>query len=154
VNQIIDGLLMPFSYFSGMWDAMSDELVIMLLVQGSTVAGGQLLLRDERRKQVYLQFLALNRNLPTCYHPTVYLNWKAIMWAWENHYEKVSFGREIRRNLHQQNPTYRLKTGFGAKFEHISSEIIPTSPFLSMGIRSRKYLDGGRSVRSRSQLHR
>ncbi len=154
VNQIADGLLTPFSYFSDMWDAMADEIMIMLLVKGSTVAGGQLLLRDERRKRVYLYFLALNRNLPTCYHPTVYLNWKAIMWAWENQYEKVSYGREIERNLHQKNPTYRLKTGFGAKFELISSEIISTSPLLSMGIRSRKYLAWGRSVQSRILAHR
>jgi|GEM_PF-291084 hypothetical protein len=154
VNQITDGLLTPFSYFSGMWDAMSDEIKILLLVKGSTVAGGQLLLSDERRKRVYLYFLALNRSLPTCYHPTVYLNWKSIVWAWENRYEKVSFGREITRNLHQQNPTYRIKKGFGATFEPIYSEIIPTSPMLSMGIRSRKYLDWGRSVRSRIQLHR
>lgn len=154
VNQITDGLLTPFSYFSGMWDAMSDELVIMLLVKGSTVAGGQLFLCDERRKRVYLYFLALNRNLPTCYHPTVYLNWKAITWAWENQYEKVSYGREIERNLHKKNPTYRLKASFGAKFEPIYSEIITISPLLSMGIRSRKYLAWGQSVQSRIQVHR
>ncbi len=92
------------------------------------------------RNTVYLTYLSLNRNLPNTYHPSYYLWWEAINWAWNNHYEKIFFGAQ---HLDENNPRYRIKSEFGAKFHPIYSKRIPLTKIFSMGINLKRTMKAG-----------
>lgn len=116
----------PFSRFAWLCDSKADDVRITLLSKGPLVAGGLLQLLDRPRKTVYSLYLSLNRALPG-YHPTYYLHWEAVTWAWEHGYEKVSFGVQ---RPDDENPRYLIKKSFGAQFTPWHSRLIPlTRPF-------------------------
>ena len=94
------------------------------------------------QKTVYLQYLSLNRNLPNTYHPSYYLFWEAITWAWKNNYEKLSFGVQ---NLDENNPRYRIKSEFGGNFEPLHSKMIVVSNILNAAQRLHHYMNRIRS---------
>jgi len=131
----IKGTLHPFSFIADMRDALSDDVRITLLSKGPVFAGGMFQLHDKPRKISYQFFLALNRGLPNTYHATYFLDWEGIVWAWENGYEKVSFGTEYSNDLNGNNPRYVMKKDFGAQFKPIYSRIIPLSRLFSMGVK-------------------
>jgi hypothetical protein len=137
--QFIGGSLRPFSHFTDLWNTLSsDEMRTTLLSKESTIAGGLLMFIHKPQKTVYLQYLSLNRNLPTTYHPSYYLFWEAINWAWDNNYEKISFGSQ---HLDEKNPRYRIKNEFGGNFEPIYSKMIPLTKSFSLGYTCKRYLD-------------
>lgn len=148
----IEGTLRPLSHFVDIWNTMPDETRITSLSRGSLVAGGVLTLIDTAHRSVTLTYLSLNRDLPNIYTPSHYIFWEAIRWAWENGFQRVSFGREYHKDLNGSSPRCRIKRDFGAQSQPIYSTLISTSRLLSMGIRSRKYLDLSRSVRARIPL--
>jgi hypothetical protein len=145
----IEGTLRPLSHFVDIWNTMPDETRITSLSRGSVVAGGLLTLIDTQHRSVTLTYLSLNRDLPNAYTPSHYILWEAIGWAWEHGFRRVCFGREYHEYLDGASPRCRVKRDFGAESEPIYSTMISTSRLLSMGIRSRKYLDLSRSVRAR-----
>ena len=140
----IGGKLQTFSHFDLLWHALSlsDEMRITLLSKGSTVAGGVLMFTHKPQKTVYLQYLSLNRSLPNTYHPSYYLFWEAITWAWKNNYEKLSFGVQ---NLDENNPRYRIKSEFGGNFEPLHSKMIMVSNILNAAQRLHHYMNRIRS---------
>jgi lipid II:glycine glycyltransferase (peptidoglycan interpeptide bridge formation enzyme) len=111
---------------------------ITLLSKNSTVAGGLLMFTYKPQKTVYFQYLSLNRTLPNTYHPTYYLFWEAINWAWNNNYEKISFGPQ---HLDENNPRYRIKNEFGGNFEPIYSKMIPLTNLFTLGYKGKQYLN-------------
>jgi hypothetical protein len=127
----IGGTLHPFSHFLDLWNTFSSgELRMTLLSKNSTVAGGLLSFNFKPQKTVYLHYLSLNRNLPGTYHPSYYLFWEAINWAWNNTYEKVSFGSQ---QLDENNTRYRVKHEFGANFEPVYAKMIPLTKIFTLG---------------------
>jgi hypothetical protein len=147
----IGGDLPPFSYFTALRETMPDEIRITLLSKGSLVAGGTFDILDRPRRKVHGVYLSLNKKLPNKYSPSYYLYWKGVNWAWENDFEKFSFGMEYSRDLNEENPRYRIKRDFGAQFEPVFSRIIPLTKIFSLGVRSKKYWDGWQSIRSWDQ---
>jgi hypothetical protein len=122
----IGGTPWPFSRFAGLCDSRADEVRITLLARGPLVAGGLLQLCDRPRRTVYSLYLSLNRALRG-YHPTYYLHWEAVTWAWNHGYGKVSFGVQ---RPDEGNPRYVIKKSFGAQFTPWHSRLIPlTRPF-------------------------
>lgn len=114
---------------------MPDQVRVTLLSNGSQYAGGILQLRDDVRKILFTTYLSLNRDLPGTYHPSYYLWWEAINWAWDHHYEKVSFGVEL---LGDNNPRYRVKNALGGQYQPKYSALIPLTKIFSLGLRWRQ----------------
>lgn len=128
----IGGKPQPYSRISELRGSMSGDVRITLLSKGSVVAGGMLMISDRSRRILYTTYLSLNRNLPKTYHPSYYLWWEAINWAWDNHLVKVSFGAQ---RLEEENPRYRIKYDFGARFQPIHSGTIPLTKAFAMGLK-------------------
>jgi hypothetical protein len=128
----IGGKLQPYSRFTELWNTLADDIRITLLSKESVVAGGMLMISDKPRKTVYTTYLSLNRNLPGTYHPSYYLWWEAINWAWENKFEKVSFGAQ---HLDENNPRYRVKNDLGARFNPMYSRMVTLTKSFTMGVK-------------------
>jgi len=128
----IGGRLQTFSHFEFLLRnvSLSDEMRITWLSKDSTVAGGVLMFTHKPQKTVYLQYLSLNRSLPNTYHPSYYLFWEAITWAWKNNYEKISFGVQ---ELDEHDSRYRIKSELGGNFEPLHSKMIAVSNIFSAG---------------------
>jgi hypothetical protein len=135
----IGGIPQPFSHFTDLWNILLlDEMRITLLSKDSTIAGGVLMFTYKPQKTVYLQYLSLNRDLPNTYHPTYYLFWDSINWAWNNNFEKVSFGAQ---QFDENNPRYRIKQEFGVNFELIYSKMIPLTKIFTSVCFSKQYIN-------------
>ncbi len=116
----INGYILPHACFMRLLESFSPtEARVAGLTSGDLFAGGNLTVLDPARKTVYFMFLALNRSLPNKYSPTYYLSWEGINWAWENGYERISFGRE-----RPENPRTRSKQKFGAEPVQIHSRVV------------------------------
>jgi lipid II:glycine glycyltransferase (peptidoglycan interpeptide bridge formation enzyme) len=111
---------------------------ITLLSKKSLIAGGLLMFPNKLKKTVYFSYLSLNRNLPNTYHPTYYLWWEAINWAWNNNYENISLGAQY---FDENNPRYRIKNEFGAKFKPIYSKLISLKKIFTLGYKCYRYFD-------------
>jgi hypothetical protein len=135
----IKGYVLPHACFQKLLDIFSpDEVRVAVLTNNGLFAGGNLTMLDPARKIAYFTFLALNRNLPNKYSPTYYLSWEGINWAWENGYERVSFGRE-----RPDNPRVRGKQKFGAERVPIHSRVVLLSKTASRLYQLRKTFQGG-----------
>jgi hypothetical protein len=135
----IGGTLQTFSHFTDLWNTFSsNEMRITLLSKESTVAGGVLMFPYQPQKTVYLLYLCLNRNLPNTYHPTYYLYWDAVNWAWNNGFEKISFGAQL---LDENNIHFRIKQEFGGNSEPIYSKMIPLTKNFSLAFRCKQYFN-------------
>ena len=145
----IGGKLQPYSRFSELWNSLADDTRITLLSKESIVAGGMCMIADKLRKTVYTTYLSLNRNLPGTYHPSYYLWWEAINWAWENHFEKVSFGAQ---RLEEKNPRYRVKYDLGARFNPMYARLIPLTKSFAMGMRWGRWRSNHRSAASTAKV--
>lgn len=130
---VIGGILHPFSHFNDILNSFTpDEVRITLLSGDSDTAGGLLMFPYKPLKTVYLTYLSLNRNLPNTYHPTYYLFWEAVNWAWNNHYEKISFGTVPGD---ENNPRFRIKYEFGGKYEPVYSRTISLSSLFTAAVK-------------------
>ena len=130
----IEGTLAPFTYIKDFWDSLPDnEVRITLLSKNSIIAGGLLMFPFKPQKLVSLVYLSINRDLPNTYHPTYYLFWEAINWAWSNKYEKISFGPGP---SDENSPRYRIKNEFGGKYEHVYSRTISLSNPFTIAIKA------------------
>jgi hypothetical protein len=138
--EFIHGTRYPFSHFVDLWNILSrDEMRITLLSKNSLISGGLLMFTYKPQNTVYFQYLSINRKLPPYYHPTYYLFWEAINWAWMNKYEKVSFGAQhFEKN---NNPRYRIKSEFGAKFEPLHSRIISLTKIFTLSYKCKRFMD-------------
>lgn len=135
----INGYVLSPASFRRLLDSFSpSEARVAVLTNDGAFAGGNLALLDPARKTVYFSLLALNRNLPNKYSPTYYLSWEGINWAWENGYERISFGRE-----RPDNPRVRGKQKFGAESIPIHSRVVLLSKAASRLYRLRKAIQGG-----------
>ncbi len=130
----IGGKYESFTHFTDIRDSLtSNEYRITLLRKDTVVAGGVLMFPYRPLKTVYLEYLSLNRGLPNTYHPTYYLFWEAINWAWDNGYEKISFGNQ---HFNENNPRFRIKNEFGGKFKPIYSRTISISKIFTVAIKA------------------
>ncbi len=134
----IKGEILPLSFFENLWDFFApDELRIVMLTKKDVCAGGTLALMDPTRKTFYYEYLALNRDLSQQYTPTYYLYWDLVNWAWDNGYEKVSFGRQKRD---PNNPRFQHKAKFGAEHIPIHSRWVIFSKTVSLLSRLKRTL--------------
>jgi hypothetical protein len=137
----LNGDILPFSYFQNLLDRYSpNDLRIAVLTDGDTFAGGTLTIIDRDKKTAYFECMALNRNLPGRYTPTYPAFWDLANWAWDNGYEKMSFGRQ---QLDPDTPRFRNKAKFGAEFVPIHSRMVLLSGTASLLHRLKKGLTGG-----------
>ncbi|MDV2481666.1 GNAT family N-acetyltransferase [Methanoculleus sp. Wushi-C6] len=134
----INGYVLPRAYFQRIIDIFSpDEVRVAVLTNNGVFAGGNLALLDPLTKTAYFILLALNRNLPNKYSPTHYLSWEGINWAYENGYERISFGRE-----RPDNPRVRGKQRFGAEPVPVHSRVVLLSKAASRLYRLKKAVQG------------
>jgi len=131
----IKGRVLPFPFFQRLLDAFSPNIKIFIVTKEDAFAGGNLAILDPIRKIAYFQYLAINRDLPNKYSPSYYLSWDGINWAWNNGYERISFGRENR-----DNPRVRNKLKFGAEYVPIHSRAVLLSKTISLLYRLKKTL--------------
>jgi len=128
---------LPLTFFQELLKRYSrDEMRVTLLSKGDLCAGGLLTFMHPVSKTAYFHYLSLNRNLPNTYHPTSYLFWKGINWAWDNGYEKISFGRQ---NMNLDNARFRIKADFGAEYTPVYSRIVLFSKPISLLYRIKKF---------------
>jgi len=132
----IHGEILPFSFFQKLIDEyQKNELRIAVLTNGKIFVGGTLTFLYPAKKTTYFDYLSLNRNIPNRYTPTYYLFWDLVTWAWNNGYEKVSFGRQ---KLDPNNPRFMNKVKFGAEHVPIHSRIAFFSKTTSLLYRLKK----------------
>jgi len=137
----INAEVLPLVFFQKLPELFSpDEMRVTLLSKGHVYAGGLLTFMHPVSKTAYFQYLSLNRNLPNTYHPTYSLFWEGLNWAWDNGYEKISFGRQ---GMDTKNPRFRIKTDFGAEYIPIYSRIVLFSKATSLLYRVKKMSVGG-----------
>ncbi|RXE55853.1 hypothetical protein ABH15_06430 [Methanoculleus taiwanensis] len=140
----INGEILPLSFFQKLIDSFSpEELRVALLTSEDSFAGGNLAILHPDQKTAYFEYLALNRNLPNKYSPSLYLYWEGVNWAWENGYEKVSFGRQ---RIDPNNRRFRYKVKFGADHIPILSRTVLLSKKASLLYRSKKMLTESRNI--------
>ncbi|WP_292365248.1 GNAT family N-acetyltransferase [Methanoculleus sp. UBA208] len=135
----INGDILPSSFFERLLDFFPDDVRIAILANGDVFAGGWLTLASPDRATAYYQYLALNRNLPNRYTPTYPVYWDLVNWAWENGYEKLSFGRQ---RLEPDNPRFQGKAKFGAEYIPIHARLVLLSKTASLAYRMKKRLSG------------
>ncbi len=140
----INGEILPITFFQKLLETFSPhEMRVTSLSKGDIYAGGLLTFLHPVSKTAYFQYLSLNRNLPNTYHPTYYLFWEGLNWAWDNGYEKIFFGRQ---KLDPNNTRFRIKADFGAEHVPIHSRIVLLSKKAAVLYRSRELLSGGRNL--------
>lgn len=140
----IHGEILPLTFFERLWDLLSrDEMRVTVLTRDDLFAGGSLALLDPARKMIYGDYLAINRNLPNRYTPTYHIMWDTINWAWNNGYERMSFGRQ---RLDPDNLRFRNKLKFGAEHIPIHSKLILLSKPMLVSYRIREMLLSSRGT--------
>ena len=133
----INGDILPFSFFERLLELFPDEVRVATLTNGDVFAGGLLIMAPPGRTTAYYQYLALNRDLPNRYTPTYPLYWNLVNWAWENGYEKISFGRQ---KLEPENPRMQSKVKFGAEHVPIHARLVPLSKTVSLAYQVKRKL--------------
>lgn len=137
--------VLPLTFFQELPEVFSqDEMRVTSLSKGDIYAGGLLTFMHPASKTAYFHYLSLNRDLPNTYHPTYYLFWEGLNWAWDNGYEKISLGRQ---EMDPNNARFRIKTDFGAEYIPVYSRIVLLSKSTSLLYRVRK-LHIGRGQKS------
>ncbi len=143
----INGEILPYSFFQRLLESYSPkELRTVALTNNGLYAGGSLTIADPAEDTAYFDYMALNRELPNKYTPSYYLSWEGITWAWENGYEKISFGRQ---NFDPDNPRFRNKAKFGAEYVPIHSTLVLFSKATSVLYRLKKRLEEGQETQSK-----
>ncbi|MDD5420398.1 MAG: GNAT family N-acetyltransferase [Methanomicrobiaceae archaeon] len=118
----LKGDILPFSFFQNLMEMFpAKDVRIAVSTSGGDFAGGTLTIADRDKKTAYFEYMALNRKLPGGYTPTYMVYWDLINWAWDNGYEKISFGRQ---RLDPGNPRFRNKAKFGAEHVPIHSKFV------------------------------
>jgi len=136
----INGDILPLAFFQSLLEAYSqDEMRVTLLSKEDICAGGLLTFVHPASKTVYFEYLSLNRGLPNTYHPTYPLFWEGLNWAWDNGYQKVSFGRQ---RFDPKSARFQIKAGFGAKYVPIYSNIVLFSRTASILYRFKRIYRG------------
>jgi hypothetical protein len=137
---LIGGKPQSLSHFMYLWNLFSsDKMRITFLSKDSIIAGGLLMFADRPRNTLYFTYLSLNKNLPNTYHPTYPIFWEAINWAWDNKYNKISFGAQ---RFDTKSPRYRIKNQFGATFEPLYSRMLSLSNFFTLTFKCKQYTSG------------
>lgn len=118
----------PFSHFEELWNTYSStDMIITLLHKNEKFFGGISQFLYPPRKTMYLTLLALNRDIPNRYSPSYYLEWDAIVRAYQMGYTTVCFGST---SPNPDNIHYHLKKKFGCYYEENYSMVFPLSiPF-------------------------
>ncbi|RXE55849.1 hypothetical protein ABH15_06405 [Methanoculleus taiwanensis] len=139
----INGDLLPLIFFQKLLETFSpNEMRVTALAKGDIYAGGLLTFTHPARKTAYFQYLSLNRSLPNTYHPTYYLFWEGLNWAWSNGYEKISLGQQ---KLDPSNARFRIKADFGAEHVPMYPRVVLFSKATSLLYRMKKSLPGGKN---------
>jgi len=127
----------PFYHFEQLYNTYkSNELRITLLHKNNESIGGLLSFIYPPKKEMYLRYLALKRDVPNKYHQTYYLYWDSILKAEEMKINTISFGSTI----NDQNDTrYRIKRQFGCNYRDNYSIIIPINPIFKFGYKMYNY---------------
>lgn len=140
----IQGEILPLAFFERLRDRLTrDELRVTVLTRDDTVAGGTVTLVDPAKQILFCEYLALNRDLPNRYTPSLYLFWDAVTWAWENGYEQVSFGRQ---RLDPNNPRFANKAKFGAEHIPIHSRLVLLSKTVLLSYKVKRMLLDSRNI--------
>jgi len=135
----IDGEILPLSFFTRLRESLSSNtLRFAVLAKGDVFAGGGLTLTCLVNKTAYFEYLSLNRDLPNRYTPSFAIAWDGIRWAWENGYEKVSFGRQ---KWEPNNPRFRYKVKFGAEHVPLHIQFVVLSKTASLLYRLKRSAD-------------
>jgi len=144
----INGDMLPLTFFLRLLETYSqDEMRVTLLSKGDIYAGGLLTFVHPASKTAYFQYLSLNRSLPNTYHPTYSLFWEGLNWAWDNGYQKISFGRQ---KMDPNNARFRIKTDFGAEYLPIYSRVILFSKATSLLYRLKEIHHGSQHEQNSS----
>ncbi|KUG19458.1 MAG: GNAT family N-acetyltransferase [Methanomicrobiaceae archaeon] len=110
----IHGSVHSFSVIQKILETFPPEDVrIAALTRGDMFASGTLTIVDRDKKTAYFRYMALNRDLSGRHTPSYPIYWDLITWAWDNGYEKISLGREIRD---PNVGSFKNKVKFGADY--------------------------------------
>jgi len=144
----IQGEVLPRAFFQRLLSSFPpEELRGMVLTDSATFAGGMLIVLSPEQKTAYFEHLVLNRALPNRYTPTYSLFWNGINWAWNNGYEKISFGRQ---DPDPNNPRFLNKVKFGAEHLPMHSRTVVFSKAAASLFRLKRYLSKGRDAGERA----
>lgn len=128
----------PLSYFEYCWNLFSSsERRITLLYKNYEIFGGLFAFIYPAKKTMYLNYLALNRNIPNTYHPPYPLYWDAILKASEMDLDYVCFG-STPNNIN--NITYRTKMKFGCEYKEEYRMMFPLSKLFKLGYQTYSYM--------------
>jgi hypothetical protein len=124
------------------------ELRMTLLQRDGEVAGGLIALFHPPQKTMYLRYLALNRGLPSTYHPPYPLFWDAVNYAYEHGFRWVCFGSS---SADPDVRSHQIKMGFGCDYRAYYGQMIGMSVLLKVAYRSYMW---SRGVRNRGPASR
>jgi hypothetical protein len=126
----INGEILPFSFFQRCCTVFPPgDVRIAVLKKGDQFASGTLSIPCSDNRTFYCRYLALNRDLPNRFTPSLKQYWEEINWAWENGFDKFSFGRQ---KWDPRNPRFKIKIKFGAQHVPIHSRIVSFSKAASL----------------------
>jgi len=115
----------PFdkNHFNVIFDTyLEDELRLTLLEKEDELAGGIMALKDSEKGRMYLRYMALNRNLPTTFHPSYALYWDAVNYAFDNGFKEICFGTNTNDPMDR---SFQIKKGFGCRYNNNYGMLLP-----------------------------
>lgn len=126
-----------FLHFERIFDEYSiDEVRMTLLQRGETTAGAMISFLYPPRKSMYLHYMALNRDIPSTYHPPYALYWDAIKYAFKHDISRVSFGISTKDS---SNRSYQIKADFGCQYYDVYPGLVPMNRIFDLTYRGYEY---------------
>ncbi len=122
----IQGKPVDRSHIDNIFEEYShDGVRLTLLQKDGEVAGGLFCFLYPPQKTMYLRHMALNRSLPSTYHPPYALFWEAVNYAYDHGYKRVCFGST---SADPDVRSHQIKMGFGCDYMESYGELIGMNP--------------------------
>ena len=117
----------------------NDHLRLTFLEKGDEIAGGLLALLYPDKKRMYLRYMAINRSIPSTFHPPYALYWDAINYGFMNGYEDICFGTNTND---PSDRSFRIKKGFGCRYCDTYGTLLPMNTLYESLYRASQLIKG------------
>lgn len=121
---------LPEVFFREVWKTCPrSNLRLTMLSHDDVFYGGLLSFLFPPAKTIFMEYLAVNRDIPNKFHSPYMLWWDTVEYAGAKGYTSVCFGGTP---ADPENVYYRQKKGFGCEFIPSFSYVFPSRPFFHL----------------------